>query len=141
MRIRYWSSDVCSSDLTAAIRPLTKMALPSKRFKGSNMMLAVRLRFTDRRGRWREGAERVISLCACPLIGFALLLLAWKLISLRIGDIPSPESTLLAAYELFKNPFYDNGPNDMGIGWNILASLGRVALGFMLAAAVGRAHV
>src|SRR3546814_2437747 len=25
----------------------------------------------------------------------------------------------------------------MGIGWNILASLGRVALGFMLAAAVG----
>src|SRR5690606_24835213 len=52
-------------------------------------------------------------------------------------DIPSPESTLPAAWELFKNPFYDNGPNDLGIGWNILASLGRVALGFTLAAAVG----
>src|SRR3546814_19559716 len=89
MRIRYWSSDVCSSDLTAAIRPLTQMALPSKRFIGSNMNLAVRLRFTDRRGRWREGAERVISLCAGPLIGFALLLLAWKLINTeepRVGE-------------------------------------------------------
>lgn len=101
------------------------------------MNLAVRLGFILHSGRWREGAERLAALCAGPIIGFALLLLAWKIISLRIGDIPSPESTLLAAYELFKNPFYDNGPNDVGIGWNILASLGRVALGFMLAAAVG----
>nr|WP_315235508.1 nitrate ABC transporter permease [uncultured Albidiferax sp.] len=32
------------------------------------------------------------------------------------------------------NPFYDNGPNDKGIGIQIAYSLGRVALGFGLAA-------
>lgn len=90
-----------------------------------------------RNSSWRAKLGRLAGACAGPVTGFALLLLVWKIISLRIGDIPAPETTLLAAYELFKNPFYDNGPNDVGIGWNILASLGRVALGFILAAAVG----
>jgi len=35
------------------------------------------------------------------------------------------------------DPFYRNGPNDQGIGWNVLNSLQRVALGFGLAALVG----
>jgi nitrate/nitrite transport system permease protein len=34
-------------------------------------------------------------------------------------------------------PFYSNGPNDQGIGWNILSSLKRVAIGFGVAALVG----
>ena len=38
---------------------------------------------------------------------------------------------------LFSDPFYSNGPNDQGIGWNVLFSLQRVALGFGLAALVG----
>ena len=42
-----------------------------------------------------------------------------------------------AAQALFADPFYDNGPNDKGIGWNLLASLQRVAVGFGLAAIVG----
>nr|WP_237173890.1 nitrate ABC transporter permease [Paracandidimonas lactea] len=75
--------------------------------------------------------------CAGPVIGLALFALAWKLVAITIDDIPPPETTLAAAVELFRDPFYDNGPNDVGIGWNLLASLGRVALGFLLAAAVG----
>jgi nitrate/nitrite transport system permease protein len=39
--------------------------------------------------------------------------------------------------KLFADPFYSNGPNDQGIGWNILFSLQRVGLGFGLAALVG----
>ncbi len=35
------------------------------------------------------------------------------------------------------HPFYENGPNDMGIGWQIMYSLGRVMAGFALAALVG----
>ena len=38
---------------------------------------------------------------------------------------------------LFSDPFYRNGPNDQGVGWNVLSSLQRVALGFGLAAIVG----
>ena len=39
--------------------------------------------------------------------------------------------------KLFSDPFYSNGPNDQGVGWNVLASLQRVAVGFGLAALVG----
>ena len=39
--------------------------------------------------------------------------------------------------QLFSNPFYRNGPNDQGIGWNVLSSLQRVAIGFGFAALVG----
>jgi nitrate/nitrite transport system permease protein len=38
---------------------------------------------------------------------------------------------------VFSDPFYSNGPNDQGVGWNILSSLKRVAMGFGLAAIVG----
>lgn len=96
-----------------------------------------RLAAWTRRKNWREPVERVAGAIAGPIIGFVLLLVIWKVISLQITEIPGPESTLTAAVALFSDPFYDNGPNDVGIGWNILASLGRVALGFLLAAAVG----
>ena len=39
--------------------------------------------------------------------------------------------------QLFSDPFYRKGPNDQGIGWNILNSLSRVGVGFGLAALVG----
>src|SRR6185369_15513798 len=50
---------------------------------------------------------------------------------------PSPLATWQQALTVFSDPFYSKGPNDQGIGWNILFSLERVALGFGLAAAVG----
>ncbi len=34
------------------------------------------------------------------------------------------------------SPFYDNGPNDKGIALQLAYSLGRVGLGFVLAALV-----
>lgn len=52
-------------------------------------------------------------------------------------SIPSPLETWGQAVEVFSNPFYRNGPNDQGVGWNVLMSLQRVAVGFGLAALVG----
>ena len=75
--------------------------------------------------------------CIRPFAGLLMLAMVWQLISLKIAEIPSPALTYSAAIDLFSDPFYANGPNDMGIGWNILASLGRVAVGFLVAAAVG----
>jgi len=72
-----------------------------------------------------------------PVLGLLLLLLVWEIVSARNSGIPSPVVTLHSAAELFAHPFYDNGPNDQGIGWNVLASLKRVGMGFGLAAAVG----
>ncbi len=72
-----------------------------------------------------------------PLLGVGLLLLVWQIIASKNSGIPSPAVTGEEALRLFADPFYSNGPNDQGIGWNILASLKRVALGFGLAALVG----
>ena len=39
--------------------------------------------------------------------------------------------------QVFESPFYQRGPNDQGVGWNLLASLARVAKGFGLAMLIG----
>ena len=72
-----------------------------------------------------------------PLLGLAMLLLLWQIIAAKTINFPTPLVTWEEAVKLFADPFYRKGPNDQGIGWNILASLKRVAVGFGLAAAVG----
>ena len=72
-----------------------------------------------------------------PVLGVALLVLLWQILSANNPSFPTPAVTLHEAVRLFSDPFSRNGPNDQGIGWNILASLKRVAIGFGLAAAVG----
>ena len=72
-----------------------------------------------------------------PLFGFGLLVGIWALLTMNGGSFPTPAATWDAAVKLFADPFYRNGPNDQGIGWNILYSLQRVGLGFGLAALVG----
>jgi nitrate/nitrite transport system permease protein len=72
-----------------------------------------------------------------PVIGIALLVGIWALLTKAGGSFPTPGETFDAAAKLFADPFYDRGPNDQGIGWNILFSLQRVAIGFGLAALVG----
>jgi len=72
-----------------------------------------------------------------PVLGIMLFIGLWALIASKSEGLPGPLSTWLSALELFADPFYDNGPNDMGIGWNILHSLGRVGIGFGLAALIG----
>ena len=73
-----------------------------------------------------------------PLIGLALLVLVWQAIaSTSDSGIPKPAETWAQAVQVFSDPFYSNGPNDQGVGWNVLASLQRVAIGFGMAALVG----
>ena len=73
-----------------------------------------------------------------PVFGFALLVGLWALVSISTASsIPSPLETFKQAVDVFSDPFYRKGPNDQGVGWNVLMSLERVALGFGLAAVVG----
>lgn len=81
-----------------------------------------------------ELAQRVVP----PVLGLLLLIGVWYLVSVSTGSsIPSPLETGKQAVQIFSDPFYRNGPNDQGVGWNVLMSLQRVAVGFGLAAAVG----
>ena len=73
-----------------------------------------------------------------PLFGLVLLVAIWQVVSISTSSrIPSPLDTWNQALQVFSNPFYRNGPNDQGVGWNILSSLQRVAIGFGMAAVVG----
>jgi len=82
---------------------------------------------------WRALALKIMP----PLIGIALLISIWAVLTRNSTTFPTPWATFAEAVKVFSDPFYRNGPNDQGIGWNILYSLYRVALGFGLAAAVG----
>ena len=83
---------------------------------------------------WRD----VIMAVLPPVMGLGLLVGIWALVSLgTASSIPSPLETAKQAITLFSDPFYRKGPNDQGVGWNVLMSLQRVAMGFGLAAAVG----
>lgn len=72
-----------------------------------------------------------------PMFGLLLLVATWALISHQSQNLPGPVATWHSAVQVFSDPFYENSPNDMGIGWNILNSLKRVGLGFTMAALVG----
>lgn len=92
---------------------------------------------TLRLAAWRQRLEAVVGAVMGPVFGLALLILVWQATAMMVPELPTPGVTWDAAVVLFSDPFYDNGPNDKGIGWNVLASLRRVGLGFGLAALVG----
>jgi nitrate/nitrite transport system permease protein len=67
------------------------------------------------------------------LLGFSILTGIWYLISkITEGGLPTPMATFQVFWELVKDPFYDYGPNDKGIGLQLGSSLGRVSMGFLL---------
>ena len=72
-----------------------------------------------------------------PIAGIGVLIGLWALATLNSTTFPTPAATFVEAVKVFSDPFYSKGPNDQGIGWNILFSLERVAVGFGLAALVG----
>ena len=71
------------------------------------------------------------------LVGIALFIGLWALIAKQTGNLPGPAKTWESAKLVFAHPFYRNGPNDQGIGWNVLNSLSRVGIGFGMAALIG----
>ncbi|WP_241622813.1 nitrate ABC transporter permease [Rosenbergiella australiborealis] len=81
--------------------------------------------------------RRVMQKIIPGLLGVVVLLVIWQIAALNSKGFPTPFKTWEAAKVIFSDPFYIAGPNDMGIGWNVLASLKRVAIGFGLAVIVG----
>jgi nitrate/nitrite transport system permease protein len=71
------------------------------------------------------------------LTGFGILVAAWYVISvITKGGLPTPLATFDVFWELVKDPFYDLGPNDKGIGLQLGSSIVRVFSGFALGALV-----
>jgi nitrate/nitrite transport system permease protein len=73
-----------------------------------------------------------------PVLMIGLLGLLWQwLCSAPDASLPPPSKVLTDTHDLITQPFYDNGGNDKGLFWHLLASLKRVALGYSLAAVAG----
>jgi nitrate/nitrite transport system permease protein len=86
--------------------------------------------------RWQTAAQAMQRNLLPPVLGLVVFVLAWAAVSAG-SDLPGPVATWHSAVEIFSDPFYRNGPNDQGIGWNVLNSLARVGIGFGLAALIG----
>lgn len=73
------------------------------------------------------------------IIALGVFLLVWQLLTSSEGaSLPSPLKVLEETWDpLIIDPFFDSGGSDVGLFWQLWASLNRVAIGYTLAAAVG----
>ncbi|HEY8260910.1 MAG TPA: nitrate ABC transporter permease [Methylosinus sp.] len=73
-----------------------------------------------------------------PTITLVVLLLVWQLFCIKpTSALPSPSRIWVEANDLILHPFFENGSQDIGLGWRVLTSLRRVAVGFGLASVAG----
>jgi nitrate/nitrite transport system permease protein len=73
-----------------------------------------------------------------PLVMLALILTVWQILCSQPGaTLPSPTKIWTEAYDLIVDPFFVAGPQDIGLGWRVLTSLQRVAIGYGFAALIG----
>ncbi|MBK1660091.1 nitrate ABC transporter permease [Paracraurococcus ruber] len=80
----------------------------------------------------------VVARVVPPLLITLALAGLWEWLASGPGaTLPPPSTVWQEANELILSPFYDRGGLDKGLGWHLLASLQRVALGFALAGIVG----
>jgi nitrate/nitrite transport system permease protein len=59
---------------------------------------------------------------SAPVLGLALLVLIWEMVSLATGSIPTPRYTFARRSRAVQRPFCSKGPNDQGVGWNVLSA-------------------
>lgn len=67
-------------------------------------------------------------------------LVAWQILSFILGEsrLPGPINVVAQTWDPYiSQPFYDDGGTSKGLGWQILISLQRVAIGYSLSAIVG----
>ncbi len=73
------------------------------------------------------------------MLSLVIFLSFWELganAKIFAKGMPSASVTLKEFCWWVTHPFFDNGPNDKGIGWNLLISLRRVAIGYTMASII-----
>ena len=140
-------SAVFHSPLDAARRAPQRRRGAASRAAGRAAPRAAAPRSRRPRSRASTGARSALRVLP-PLLGIALLVAIWALLAMKQHDgFPTPRRDLRQqAVKVFADPFYRKGPNDQGIGWNILFSLQRVgdrlrpggAVGIPLGFVIGR---
>ncbi len=88
--------------------------------------------------RWMQTLRDYAARILPPLVMIALLVGVWELACRQPGAaLPPPSKVIADTADLIMNPFFDNGGNDVGMAWQLLASLKRVLYGYSIAVVVG----
>jgi nitrate/nitrite transport system permease protein len=83
-------------------------------------------------------AREAVAIVVPPIIVLSLLLLIWQIAAAGPkATLPTPLKIWQDAKDLIVDPWFVLGPQDIGLGWRVLTSLQRVAVGFGLSAIVG----
>jgi nitrate/nitrite transport system permease protein len=89
---------------------------------------------TERLAKFRSVAQTILM----PIIAIIVICFAWEGYSMRpMVTLPGPIQTVTESWQYIAHPFFDNGTNDKGLGWQLWASIQRVAQGYALAALFG----
>lgn len=91
---------------------------------------------------WLQRVKRIINYLLVrvlpALVVISILVLIWQVACSRPdSSLPSATTVIQDTRYLIENPFYDNGGTDVGMGWQLYASLKRVAVGYSMAVIMG----
>jgi nitrate/nitrite transport system permease protein len=113
-------------------------APPPVKSAAIDTVIALPARKSDQKVRWIRSLRSIASEVIPPLIMVVVLFVLWEMLCANPqSGLPAPSRIWREANDLIVSPFFINGPQDIGLGWRILTSLQRVAVGFGLAAVVG----
>jgi len=85
---------------------------------------------------WKKQSQSIVA----PVVAILIFLVVWQLLAASgLTLLPGPLNVITdeRTRELLLYPFYDRGGIDKGLFWQTLASLQRVAIGYLFAAVVG----
>jgi nitrate/nitrite transport system permease protein len=125
--------------MTTALRKTDMLVVaPTLHEEPVAKIIALPPRSAARQFKIKPALEKIATNVLPPLAVLALFLLIWQILASRAGSsLPPPSQVFTESRDLILHPFYDNGGTDKGLGYHILASLSRVAIGYSLAAVIG----
>ena len=122
---------VAKSEVSASIPSAPAAPIAAK-------VLPLPLKQTAMNARLRANLGKFAAAVIPPLVMILLLGIVWQVLCMRPGaTLPPPTKIWKEAYDLIVDPFFVAGPQDIGLGWRVLVSLQRVAIGYGLAAVIG----
>lgn len=87
---------------------------------------------------WIAKVQKLLPEIIPPAIAIAIMLVLWQIFSFFPGvTLPGPIQVVQDTWILIWWPFYRKSETDVGLFWQIFASLQRVAIGYFFAAVVG----
>jgi nitrate/nitrite transport system permease protein len=123
--------------MTATARKITETAQLTG-VSGGESVVAFTPKTKPKSRPFKQRLSSIVETLLPPLVMTAILLIIWQLAFGSTGSaLPSPVQVWNEGYDLIVHPFFDNGSQDIGLGWRVLISLQRVAMGFGIAAVVG----